>query len=44
MKDNDEFYIDREKERHMLTMNPCGYLRKIPVYAEEKNEKKPTNI
>lgn len=30
MKDNDEFYVDYEKERHMLTMNPCGYLRKIP--------------
>jgi cephalosporin hydroxylase len=30
MQDNDEFYVDYEKERHMLTMNPCGYLRKIP--------------
>lgn len=28
LSDHPEFYIDYEKERHMLTMNPCGYLRK----------------
>jgi len=28
LSEHSDFYIDYEKERHMLTMNPCGYLRK----------------
>ncbi|OLP15650.1 hypothetical protein BST81_25190 [Leptolyngbya sp. 'hensonii'] len=36
LKENSEFYIDRDCEKFYLTMNPCGYLRRRSLAPSER--------
>jgi cephalosporin hydroxylase len=29
LRDHDDFIVDRKRERFVLTLNPCGYLKRL---------------